>query len=150
MVRRTVVDAQQATRTRNPVRLRGIVRSLFRQTSAMSDTDRIAIRDAAGTSQVFWGERQIAQTTAALLLAETGYPERLYIPMGAVATDMLVVSDTMTYCPYKGDATYYHVHIDGEQLDDAAWCYAQPIEAVAAIAGHLAFDHHALTIQRPD
>ena len=116
----------------------------------MSDTDRIAIHDAAGTSQVFWGEHQIAKTTAARVLAETGYPDRLYIPMDAVATDVLVVSETMTHCPYKGDATYYHVHIDGEQLDDAAWCYARPIDAVAAIAGHLAFDHHALTIERPD
>ena len=43
----------------------------------MSDTDRIAIHDAAGTSQVFWGEHQIAKTTAARVLAETGYPERL-------------------------------------------------------------------------
>ena len=150
MVRRTVVGAQQATTTSNPVRLAGIVRRLSGQTNAMSDTDRIAIHDAAGTAQVFWGKHRIARTTAARVLTETGYPERLYIPMDAVATDVLVVSETMTHCPYKGDATYYHVHIDGEQLDDAAWCYARPIDAVAAIAGHLAFDHHALTIERPD
>ena len=112
----------------------------------MSETDRIEIHNAPGPVRVTWGQRLIAETEHAQRLTETGYPPRLYIPMNAVATDWLVVSETTTHCPYKGDATYYHVQIDGDQIDDAAWCYAQPIDEVAAIAGHLAFDHEALSI----
>lgn len=115
--------------------------------NVMSETDRIRLSKASGTVRVYWGDQWIAETQRARCLTETGYPDRLYIPMDDVAADTLVVSETTTHCPFKGDATYYHIHIDGDQLDDAAWCYAKPISEVADIAGHLAFDHAALVIQ---
>lgn len=118
------------------------------QADSMPATDRITTHAIDEPVRIYWGETLLADSEMALELAETGYPPRLYIPMADVATDWLCVSDTTTHCPYKGDATYYHVHVDGEQLDDAAWCYAEPITAVEAIRGHVAFDDAALVVER--
>ena len=82
----------------------------------------------------------IADTDAALQLNEASYAAVQYIPFIDVAHDVLTRTDTSTYCPFKGDASYYHVVTEaGEAVDDAIWTYRQPYPAVAAIAGHVAF-----------
>ncbi len=81
----------------------------------------------------------VAETDAALTLQESSYPAVQYIPMADVAADRLRPSDTATYCPYKGDASYYDVVLDGHTVEDAIWTYARPYPAVAQIAGHVAF-----------
>ncbi|HYR17379.1 MAG TPA: DUF427 domain-containing protein, partial [Mycobacterium sp.] len=68
------------------------------------------------------------------------YPAVHYIPMGDVVAQRLKPSDTETYCPFKGDASYYHVVTEtGQTVDDAIWTYEKPYPAVGAIAGHVAF-----------
>lgn len=85
------------------------------------------------------GDQVVADTTAALALREASYPVALYIPLADVNDDFLKESDTVTYCPFKGDASYYTlVTADGE-LTDAIWTYREPYPAVAEIAGHVAF-----------
>ena len=81
----------------------------------------------------------VAQTDAAVTLQEASYPAVQYIPIGDVVA-ALTPSDTITYCPYKGDAGYYHLHTgNGETVEDAMWTYEKPLLAVSAIAGHVAF-----------
>ena len=81
----------------------------------------------------------IAETDGALTLREASYPGVQYIPIADVLAQ-LTRSATETYCPYKGDASYYHVvTAHGDTVDDAVWTYEQPYPAVAAIAGHVAF-----------
>lgn len=82
----------------------------------------------------------IADTDEALTLQEATYPAVQYIPLRDVAAQRLKPSDTETYCPFKGDASYYHVVTEaGATVDDAIWTYKEPYPAVAAIAGHVAF-----------
>ena len=81
----------------------------------------------------------VAETDEALSLQESTYPVVQYIPIAAVDADALRRSDTTTYCPYKGEANYYHLGIGDETVDDAIWTYEQPYPAVAQIAGHVAF-----------
>jgi uncharacterized protein (DUF427 family) len=82
----------------------------------------------------------VADTNDALTLQESTYPAVQYIPLRDVVGDRLRPSDTETYCPYKGDASYYHVvTAAGDTVDDAIWTYEKPYPAVAAIAGHVAF-----------
>jgi uncharacterized protein (DUF427 family) len=69
-----------------------------------------------------------------LILSETGLPNRVYVPRDSV-TGTVEPSQTTTYCPYKGDATYWNV--DG--VADAAWSYEDPFDEVLAIKGHLSF-----------
>lgn len=62
-----------------------------------------------------------------------------YIPLDALVEPALQRSDTTTYCPFKGEANYYHVSAAGHTVEDAIWTYEQPFSAVAAIAGRVAF-----------
>jgi uncharacterized protein (DUF427 family) len=82
----------------------------------------------------------VADTDNALTLQESTYPAVQYIPLGDVVSARLRPSDTETYCPYKGEASYYHVVTTaGETVEDAIWTYEQPYPAVGQIAGHVAF-----------
>jgi uncharacterized protein (DUF427 family) len=81
----------------------------------------------------------VADTTDAVTLQESTYPAVQYIPLADVVQTALRRSDTSSYCPYKGDASYYHLTVGGDTVDDAIWTYEQPYPAVAAIAGRVAF-----------
>jgi uncharacterized protein (DUF427 family) len=62
-----------------------------------------------------------------------------YFPMDAVADGVLVPSDTTSRCPWKGEASYFTVVVDGERNTDAAWSYPEPKDAAAEIRGRVAF-----------
>lgn len=96
------------------------------------------------------GDRQIADTTAALTLQESTYPAVQYVPLADVDPAALQPSDTSTHCPYKGDASYYDL-VDGDTtVSDAVWTYREPSAAVASIAGHVAFyPQHVTTEVEP-
>jgi uncharacterized protein (DUF427 family) len=82
----------------------------------------------------------VAETDNALTLRESTYPAVQYIPLSDVVQTVLTSSDTTTYCPFKGDASYYTVTTAaGDTVEDAIWTYEQPYPAVADIAGHVAF-----------
>ena len=85
------------------------------------------------------GERTVADTTSALTLQESTYPAVQYVPLSDVDPAVLERTDHATYCPYKGDASYYSLVADGETHDNAVWTYETPYDAVAPIAGHVAF-----------
>jgi uncharacterized protein (DUF427 family) len=81
----------------------------------------------------------VAEPDDALTLQESTYPAVQYVPLADVVPSALQRSDTTTYCPYKGEANYYHVTAAGDTVDDVIWTYEEPYPAVAAIAGHVAF-----------
>jgi uncharacterized protein (DUF427 family) len=82
----------------------------------------------------------VAETDNALTLQESTYPAVQYIPFADVRREVLRPTDTETYCPFKGDASYYSVVTSGgETVDDVIWTYEKPYQAVAEIAGHVAF-----------
>ncbi|MEZ0114430.1 uncharacterized protein (DUF427 family) [Catenulispora sp. EB89] len=81
----------------------------------------------------------LADTTKALTLREANYPPVHYIPLADVDQSLLTDSTTKTYCPYKGEASYYTVALPDGPLTDAIWTYRAPYDAVAPIAGHVAF-----------
>lgn len=85
------------------------------------------------------GDTVIADTTDALTLREASYPAVHYIPRADVDMAALERSDTHTYCPYKGDASYFSIPAGGERSVDAIWTYETPYDAVAPIKDHLAF-----------
>lgn len=81
----------------------------------------------------------IADTREALVLREASYPEVQYIPRKDVDMSLLERTDRATYCPYKGDCSYYSIPLGGTRSANAVWTYEAPYDAVAGIAGHLAF-----------
>ncbi len=62
-----------------------------------------------------------------------------YFPIDAVKREYLVHSDKHTSCPWKGEASYYTLEVDGERNPDAAWYYPEPKKAAAEIKDHVAF-----------
>jgi uncharacterized protein (DUF427 family) len=82
---------------------------------------------------------EIANSRDALLLREASYPPVLYIPRKDADMSRLERSDHLTYCPYKGDCSYYSIALGGSTSIDAVWTYERPYAAVAEIQGHLAF-----------
>src|SRR4051794_10551739 len=99
----------------------------------------ITVTPTSGRVVVTLGERTIADTTSALTLQEASYPAVQYLPLADVDATVLERTDRATYCPYKGDASYYSLVADGETRDNAVWTYETPYDAVAPIAGHVAF-----------
>jgi len=81
----------------------------------------------------------VADTRHALTLREADYPPVPYIPLDDVDTSLLVATDHSSYCPYKGDASYYSVPVGGERSANAVWTYRAPYDAVAEIKDHVAF-----------
>jgi uncharacterized protein (DUF427 family) len=99
----------------------------------------ITIEPAGQRIIVRAGNQVVADTTAAVTLREAGYRPVHYIPIKDVDQTMLRPSPTSTYCPYKGDASYYSITGPDGLIQDAIWTYEHPYAAVDAIAGRLAF-----------
>jgi uncharacterized protein (DUF427 family) len=83
--------------------------------------------------------KTIVDTQRALSLRESTYPEVLYIPREDVDMTQLERTAHTTYCPYKGDCSYYSIPAGGERAINAVWTYEAPYDAVQEIKGHLAF-----------
>jgi uncharacterized protein (DUF427 family) len=83
--------------------------------------------------------KTIADSRDALVLREANYPPVHYIPRKDVDMAALERSNHGSYCPYKGEASYFSIPAGGDKAVNAIWTYETPSEAVAAIRDHLAF-----------
>jgi uncharacterized protein (DUF427 family) len=103
-------------------------------------THPITISPTGAKVTVSVGGVTVAETDRALSLAEANYPVAQYIPLEDVDQSLLDRATSQTYCPYKGDASYYSVKTpDGTTETDLIWSYEHPYPSVAEIAGHVAF-----------
>jgi uncharacterized protein (DUF427 family) len=87
--------------------------------------------------------RTIATTDRALVLREASYPPAYYVPQEDLVSDEFTSSDTESYCPFKGDASY----VSAGEVTDVGWTYLEPYDAVAEIAGYVAFYPNKVDIQ---
>jgi uncharacterized protein (DUF427 family) len=85
------------------------------------------------------GDKTVVDTTRALTLFEASYPGVQYVPREDADMSLLTRTAHKTHCPYKGDASYYSVAVDGRTAENAVWTYEQPFPEVKQIAGYLAF-----------
>jgi uncharacterized protein (DUF427 family) len=99
----------------------------------------IAIEPNAKRVTVTLAGKTIADSRRALTLREASYPAVQYIPREDVDMTLLVRTEHSSYCPYKGDASYYSLPAGGERSVNAVWTYETAYDSVAQIAGHVAF-----------
>jgi uncharacterized protein (DUF427 family) len=99
----------------------------------------VTITPADAHVEVRLGGELLAKSDRALRLAETGLPDRFYLPKDDVRMDLLRPTTFQTACPFKGEASYWTAEVGGATHDGIVWAYETPIEAAAAIAGHLSF-----------
>ncbi|MFI7014740.1 DUF427 domain-containing protein [Streptomyces sp. NPDC050164] len=90
--------------------------------------------------------RVVADTHRPVLLFETGLPTRYYIPREDVRLDLFEPTDHSTGCPYKGTARYWSLRGGAVAPPNIVWSYPDPLPAVAAIKGRLAFFNEAVDI----
>jgi uncharacterized protein (DUF427 family) len=98
--------------------------------------------DSPGRARVLDGDSVIAETDRAVLLSETGYPVRAYIPRDDIRA-AIEPSDKTSHCPFKGDASYWTVG----GAENVAWSYEEPKPGVEAIRGLLAFYPDRVTVE---
>jgi uncharacterized protein (DUF427 family) len=110
-----------------------------RETRIPGPDHPITIEPTGARVVVRTGDQTVADTTRALTLRESNYPPVQYIPFEDVDQALLAGSDTQTYCPYKGDASYYSITASDGVQTDVVWSYREPYNAVAEIAGYVAF-----------
>jgi uncharacterized protein (DUF427 family) len=99
----------------------------------------ISIEPRAGRIVVRVAGIVIADSPNALTLKEANYPPVLYIPRKDADMSQLQLTDHTSYCPYKGDCSYYSIPTGGVKSVNAVWSYEKPYPAVSKITGHLAF-----------
>ncbi|AYL38401.1 MULTISPECIES: DUF427 domain-containing protein [Streptomyces] len=101
----------------------------------MTTGHRITIEASDARVRVVHGGQVLAESDRALVLRETGCPPRYYIPPRDVRLDLLTPSETHTYCPFKGTASYWSL----PDAADLVWAYPEPKPDVAGIKDHLCF-----------
>jgi uncharacterized protein (DUF427 family) len=99
----------------------------------------ITLEPAAQRWRVLVNGHVLADTDDALILREANLPPVVYFPRGDVSLEFMGRTSHQTHCPYKGDAAYYTLAMDGDVLDNVAWSYEAPFEAMSAIQGRIAF-----------
>ena len=84
--------------------------------------------------QAIWNNQVIAESDATVVVEGNHY-----FPRDAVDDAYLRPSDHTSFCPWKGEASYFDIEVDGERNANAAWYYAEPKDAAAQIRGRVAF-----------
>ncbi|RAY15392.1 hypothetical protein DPM19_11895 [Actinomadura craniellae] len=88
----------------------------------------------------------VAESHHPRLLFETGLPVRYYLPKTHVRMDLLEPSDTVTRCPYKGQAEYWSINVEGRTHPDLAWSYRAPLAESQQVAGLVCFYDEKVTV----
>jgi uncharacterized protein (DUF427 family) len=81
-----------------------------------------------------WNGVTLAQSDATVIVEGNHY-----FPLDSIARDHFAPSATHSTCPWKGEASYYDVVVEGAVNADAAWFYPEPKDAAAEIRDHVAF-----------
>ncbi len=82
----------------------------------------------------------LAESERAVVLHETRHRAVYYLPAEDVRTDLLIASDLHTHCPFRGNASYWHLQVGTEILANLVWSYANAYPEATEIQGYLAFD----------
>ena len=84
--------------------------------------------------KAIWNEQVIAESSSTVVVEGNHY-----FPRDSIPDQFLVPSQTHTSCPWKGEASYYSISVDGQTNKDAAWYYPEPKTAAKEIKGRVAF-----------
>jgi uncharacterized protein (DUF427 family) len=81
----------------------------------------------------------IADSGEAVRCEETGHGPVFYLPEKDLRMDLLRSTEHKTYCPFKGDCSYWTIEAGGKQAENAVWGYRAPYDEASELAGHYAF-----------
>jgi uncharacterized protein (DUF427 family) len=99
----------------------------------------VAFRPADKRVTVKLGGEVIAESNRAVLCEQSGHDPVYYVPMTDTRASLFRPTDTRSYCPFKGNASYWSVTAGGVTGRDVAWSYDLPYDEALPIRGHVAF-----------
>ena len=101
----------------------------------------VSVGEAGASMRAVCAGRVVAQSGNALVMREKDYPPVIYFPRESVDLSALASSPRTSWCPYKGEASYFSLKGEdgGAAIENIGWSYETPLPAMAAIAGHIAF-----------
>ena len=104
---------------------------------------RVDLLPEARRVRVTFAGTVIADSTSVIRCEETGHEPVHYFPEKDVRFDLMQATDHKTYCPFKGDCSYWTIEIDAadgrKQAENAVWGYRAPYDEALGMAGHYAF-----------
>lgn len=104
---------------------------------------RVDLLPEARRVRVSFAGTVIADSSAALRVEETGHAPVHYVPERDVRRDLLRPTEHKTYCPFKGECSYWTIEVAGaggaRRSENAVWAYQRPYDEARALAGHFAF-----------
>jgi uncharacterized protein (DUF427 family) len=108
---------------------------------------RVDILPSSRHLRVLVAGEVVAETNHPWLLFETGLPVRFYVKQTDVRMDLLTPTETVSHCPYKGQARYWSVRAGGDTHEDVAWSYRHPLPESIRVAGLVAFYNERVDIE---
>ncbi|WP_116770262.1 DUF427 domain-containing protein [Maribacter litoralis] len=84
--------------------------------------------------QAIWNNEVIAESDATIVIEGNHY-----FPPSSIKQEYFKNTETHTKCPWKGEASYYDIEVDGDVNKDAAWYYPEVSELAKSIKGYIAF-----------
>jgi uncharacterized protein (DUF427 family) len=107
----------------------------------------VDIEPSGARVRAYAGDILLADTVRALQVCESTLPPVWYIPLADVNEELLTKTETSTYCPFKGHASYWRVATSDSVIDDALWAYEDPYTECLALQNHVAFYADRVNIQ---
>jgi uncharacterized protein (DUF427 family) len=108
---------------------------------------RVDVLETSRRARVSVNGTVVARTDRAKLLYETSLPVRVYVPPADIAPGALAPSEKRTRCPYKGEATYWSVAVDGHRVPDGAFSYEAPLPDALKVQGHVSFHGEGVEVE---
>ena len=105
---------------------------------------RVTVEPTAHRIRAVFNGETIADSTSALVMNETRLPHVFYFPRKDVRMDLLNSQDNFTNCPFKGNASYWSVAVDGRIAEGAAWSYEDAFDEAVTVNKFIAFDWSAM------
>ncbi|MHA6268002.1 DUF427 domain-containing protein [uncultured Aliiroseovarius sp.] len=110
-------------------------------------SDQIKIRPAEGKWTIRAGGAVLGESLNALSVVEGDNPAVIYFPKDDVAMAFLDKSETVTTCPYRGEARHYSIQTKSTVIEDAGWIFDAPVEDLSALKDHIAFYADKATVE---
>ena len=115
---------------------------------------KITIQSSPNKTIVSFLNIELANSCNSLQLCENNYPPVFYLPRSDVLFNFLVVSKHKTYCPFKGEASYWSINLpelnSGKILENVAWSYETPFNEMLSIKDCVAFDTNKINVREMD
>lgn len=119
--------------------LSGLVKGLvvliaFESSEAIGGRYEISERRKKWNMKAIWNGQVIAESDETVVVDSNHY-----FPKSSLVDGFFQPSSTKSTCPWKGEASYLTISVNGKENVDAAWCYESPLDAAKNIANHFAF-----------